>query len=176
LDAYGDYDYDEYVSELADNDCEDDATTALERSVEDMALTDWAQARVLDGAWVTPADLYHKAKVNGLGEFCISLLASLPCLSIKLAEIFFSSCRAPRIRRKHGTPRTLVDLPAVIAPARRLASAFLSTIFHPSSSSRLYHNDHPRSRHLHFNPRHAPRPTRSTRTCALTSPTHARPR
>ncbi|KAJ7330925.1 hypothetical protein DFH08DRAFT_1084042 [Mycena albidolilacea] len=81
LDAYGDYDYDEYGSELADDDCEDDATSSLERSVKDMALTDWARARVLNGAWVTlAADLYYKAKVNGLEphEYAVNTVHPVP--------------------------------------------------------------------------------------------------
>ncbi|KAJ7795415.1 hypothetical protein B0H14DRAFT_2919288 [Mycena olivaceomarginata] len=80
------YDYDEDYeeeedSEFDDDDYEDDVSgggyrrdgddevaAALEMTVREMALTDWARARVLDGAWVAPADVYYRAKVNGLAR------------------------------------------------------------------------------------------------------------
>ncbi|KAJ7711230.1 hypothetical protein B0H14DRAFT_3021201 [Mycena olivaceomarginata] len=69
------YDYDEDYEEEEDSDVsgggyrrdgDDEVAAALEMTVREMALTDWARARVLDGAWVAPADVYYRAKVNGL--------------------------------------------------------------------------------------------------------------
>jgi hypothetical protein len=66
------YDYDEEEeddSELEDDflDDEEEVAAALEMTVKEMALIDWARGRVLDGAWVAPADVYYGVKVPGLG-------------------------------------------------------------------------------------------------------------
>ncbi|KAJ7097039.1 hypothetical protein B0H15DRAFT_928473 [Mycena belliarum] len=64
-----DDEYEEYESELeagADGDMDAEAAAALEMSVRDLALGDWARARILDGAWVAPADLYYGVRVGGL--------------------------------------------------------------------------------------------------------------
>ncbi|KAK7013645.1 hypothetical protein R3P38DRAFT_2638800 [Favolaschia claudopus] len=51
---------------LLEEEEEDEFAAALDMGVKEMALTDWARARVLDGAWVAPADVYYKMK-GGLG-------------------------------------------------------------------------------------------------------------
>jgi hypothetical protein len=38
---------------------EDDAAAALEAVVKDLALGDWARARILNGMWMAPADLCY---------------------------------------------------------------------------------------------------------------------
>ncbi|KAK6995898.1 hypothetical protein R3P38DRAFT_2737145 [Favolaschia claudopus] len=75
-DEYNNYDpdldleeEDEDDSELEDElleEEEDEFAAALDMGVKEMALTDWARARVLDGAWVAPADVYYKMK-GGMG-------------------------------------------------------------------------------------------------------------
>ncbi|KAJ7081145.1 hypothetical protein B0H15DRAFT_1024922 [Mycena belliarum] len=42
------------------------AEEAVEASVRELALGDWARGRILDGAWVAPADLYYGVRVGGL--------------------------------------------------------------------------------------------------------------
>ncbi|KAJ6447770.1 hypothetical protein C8R45DRAFT_1047378, partial [Mycena sanguinolenta] len=50
-------------------DDEDDLAIALEGTVKEMALTDWARGRVLDGCWVAPADVYYGLRgVGGADE------------------------------------------------------------------------------------------------------------
>ncbi|KAF8142641.1 hypothetical protein K438DRAFT_1691906 [Mycena galopus ATCC 62051] len=58
---YKDDDYDDdYDDDEAEFEDEDEAmAAALQTTVKELALMDWARARVLDGAWVSPADLYH---------------------------------------------------------------------------------------------------------------------
>ncbi|KAJ6517490.1 hypothetical protein C8R47DRAFT_1205714 [Mycena vitilis] len=67
-----DYDYDsELDSELdleleMEMDAEEEGAVGLEMTVKEMALTDWARGRILDGAWAAPADVYFEYRVNGL--------------------------------------------------------------------------------------------------------------
>ncbi|KAF7326448.1 hypothetical protein MVEN_02615400 [Mycena venus] len=78
--GYYDYDEEELGSELTDDedyldedddeydldeDGEDGVAVALEMSVKEMALGDWARAKILDGAWLAPADVYF-GKQGGL--------------------------------------------------------------------------------------------------------------
>ncbi|KAF7346607.1 Abc domain-containing protein [Mycena sanguinolenta] len=68
------YDSDEYEdyssvdSAEAEEDDEDDLAMALETTVKEMALTDWARGRVLDGCWVAPADVFYGLKGVGGAE------------------------------------------------------------------------------------------------------------
>ncbi|KAJ6582510.1 hypothetical protein DFH09DRAFT_1275496 [Mycena vulgaris] len=59
-----DSDLDLDLEEGEDDDAE--LASALETSVRELALGDWARGRVLDGAWVAPADVYYGIRVNGL--------------------------------------------------------------------------------------------------------------
>ncbi|KAJ7743052.1 hypothetical protein DFH07DRAFT_979786 [Mycena maculata] len=59
-----DYDDSELEDELSED--EDEMAVALETSVKELALGDWARGRVLDGAWVAPADVYYGLRVGGL--------------------------------------------------------------------------------------------------------------
>ncbi|KAJ7678643.1 hypothetical protein B0H17DRAFT_1206701 [Mycena rosella] len=68
-----DDEYDEDDSELDleledEEELEDDdeLATALEASVRELALGDWARGRILDGAWVAPADVYYNLHVGDL--------------------------------------------------------------------------------------------------------------
>ncbi|KAJ7511098.1 hypothetical protein B0H11DRAFT_2268941 [Mycena galericulata] len=63
-----DEEYDEDDSELEDelSEDEDEMAAALESSVKELALGDWARGRILDGAWVAPADVYYGVRVGGL--------------------------------------------------------------------------------------------------------------
>ncbi|KAJ7614240.1 hypothetical protein DFH06DRAFT_1014211 [Mycena polygramma] len=45
---------------------EEEGAVALEMTVKEMALTDWARGRILDGAWTAPADVYFGYRVNGV--------------------------------------------------------------------------------------------------------------
>ncbi|KAJ7434547.1 hypothetical protein FB451DRAFT_1571923 [Mycena latifolia] len=45
---------------------EEALAAALETSVRELALGDWARGRILDGAWVAPADVYYNMRVGGL--------------------------------------------------------------------------------------------------------------
>jgi hypothetical protein len=47
---------------------------ALEMSVKEMALGDWAPGKILDEVWLAPADMYFR-KQSGLGGF-FSLFSS----------------------------------------------------------------------------------------------------
>ncbi|KAJ7259177.1 hypothetical protein B0H12DRAFT_1218168 [Mycena haematopus] len=63
---------DEFEEELEDEDGdEEEGAAALEMTVKEMALTDWARARVLDGAWLAPADVYYNLRVPGIDESTI---------------------------------------------------------------------------------------------------------
>ncbi|KAJ7214863.1 hypothetical protein GGX14DRAFT_696527 [Mycena pura] len=62
------YDVDEEYEDdsEADDEYEDEEAelaAALEMNVKEMALGDWARGRVLDGAWVAPADAYYGVRV-----------------------------------------------------------------------------------------------------------------
>ncbi|KAJ6448671.1 hypothetical protein C8R47DRAFT_1230943 [Mycena vitilis] len=73
-DDLGDYDYDsELDSELdlemeMEMDADEEGAVGLEMTVKEMALTDWARGRILDGTWAAPADVYFGNRVNGLGR------------------------------------------------------------------------------------------------------------
>ncbi|KAK7001191.1 hypothetical protein R3P38DRAFT_3050266 [Favolaschia claudopus] len=54
--------YDEDSSESDDDPLGNEEDESLDMAVKEMALTDWARARVLDGAWAAPADVHHRMK------------------------------------------------------------------------------------------------------------------
>ncbi|KAK6981329.1 hypothetical protein R3P38DRAFT_3114579, partial [Favolaschia claudopus] len=54
--------YDEDSSEPGDDPLGNEEDESLDMAVKEMALTDWARARVLDGAWAAPADVHHRMK------------------------------------------------------------------------------------------------------------------
>jgi hypothetical protein len=53
---------------------EDDAAAALEVDVKDLALGDWARARILNGMWAAPADLRY-----GISYFILFYYLLLAC-------------------------------------------------------------------------------------------------
>ncbi|KAJ7626065.1 hypothetical protein FB45DRAFT_796217 [Roridomyces roridus] len=61
LDLFEEHDYDDEDSELDESDDEREATSALEMTVTEMALGDWARGRILDGSWVDPADIWYRS-------------------------------------------------------------------------------------------------------------------
>ncbi|KAK7025661.1 hypothetical protein R3P38DRAFT_3531396 [Favolaschia claudopus] len=54
--------YDEDSSESDDDPLGNEEDESLDMAVKEMALTDWARARVLDGAWAAPADVHNRMK------------------------------------------------------------------------------------------------------------------
>ncbi|KAJ7616651.1 hypothetical protein FB45DRAFT_1064031 [Roridomyces roridus] len=61
LDLLEEYDYEDEDSELDESDDEREATSALEKTITEMALGDWARGRILDGSWVDPADIWYRS-------------------------------------------------------------------------------------------------------------------
>ncbi|KAJ7752970.1 hypothetical protein B0H16DRAFT_1459686 [Mycena metata] len=62
-DEYEDYDDDDDSLDDFDEEDEEELASALELNVKEMALGDWARAKILDGAWLAPADVYYNNRV-----------------------------------------------------------------------------------------------------------------
>ncbi|KAJ7710218.1 hypothetical protein B0H16DRAFT_1703687 [Mycena metata] len=62
-DEYEDYDDDDDSLDDFDEADEEELASALELNVKEMALGDWARAKILDGAWLAPADVYYNNRV-----------------------------------------------------------------------------------------------------------------
>ncbi|KAJ7165748.1 hypothetical protein C8R46DRAFT_1274917 [Mycena filopes] len=60
------YDYDDEDDDSLDDfdeEDEEELASALEMNVKEMALGDWARGKILDGAWMAPADVYYNNRV-----------------------------------------------------------------------------------------------------------------
>ncbi|KAJ7036982.1 hypothetical protein C8F04DRAFT_1232882 [Mycena alexandri] len=74
---YEDYDDDDDSLDDFDEEDEEELASALELNVKEMALGDWARAKILDGAWLAPADVYYNNRVPGGCFFSMCLTLAL---------------------------------------------------------------------------------------------------
>ncbi|KAF8214150.1 hypothetical protein K438DRAFT_1802973 [Mycena galopus ATCC 62051] len=129
-DEYEAYDneYDEEDSELDDEEFEDDedeVAAALEMTVKEMALTDWARARVLDGAWLAPADVYYNLKVPGL-EFPESAIRAVHPVSWSIS---------PPASPPHTDTTSTSSSSALPTPTSDSAAPVLTPVSHPGPTA-----------------------------------------
>ncbi|KAJ6481174.1 hypothetical protein DFH09DRAFT_1341305 [Mycena vulgaris] len=93
-----------------DVDLEDDTgpAAALESSVREMALGDWARGRLLDDAWVAPADIYYGMRVGGCDgpEVHVKVVHPVPCTVTVLARRDGAACPTARAPRRADAPAT----------------------------------------------------------------------
>ncbi|KAG6829015.1 hypothetical protein H0H92_005922 [Tricholoma furcatifolium] len=62
------YDAEEEEEEESESEDDFELMQIEEAHVRDMALGDWARARILDGHWISPADTWYGYQVNGLED------------------------------------------------------------------------------------------------------------
>lgn len=131
----GDGDYGSWDESLAEDEEEEEDTELMqleEGGVKDLALGDWARTRILDGFWVSPADIWYRNVVPGRA---LDMSAEHPCPwtiedrkdiphpspAVVKAEIppSFGLCEQAFIA--HGQQLRLILLPAMKNIVRRIA-------------------------------------------------------
>lgn len=133
LRADGDYgSWDEALAEEEEEEEDTELMQLEEGGVKDLALGDWARTRILDGYWVSPADIWYRNSVPGKA---LDMSAVHPCPwtiedrkeiahpspAVVDAEIppSFSLCEQAFIA--HGQQLRLILLPAMKNIVRRIA-------------------------------------------------------